>query len=195
MIGVRTTCASDIETLKQGGIDHGVVGMVNSVSPYLICKFKLLNEVACLPPEIVIMSFHYHYLAAKKGTESPDKKKTLHEVAQLVREYNVTFLMMDANMALFNVIDAVRNNGQYVDVLSWMPWNTNPQGTLGVHKAMDSCCIAIINELGRYRLQDRDWSKASTLPYMVESKNNQKVLTNGAGCGQLTTAYVIPPPK
>ena len=25
------------------------------------------------------------------------------------------------------------------------------------------------------------------------SDNGQKVLTNGAGCGQLTTAYVIPP--
>ena len=194
MIGVRTTCASDLDTLKQGAIDHGVNGTRNSVSTYLICKFKLLNQVACLPPEIVIMSFHYHYLAAKRGTESPEKKDTLREVAQLVREYNVTFLMMDANMALFNVIDAVRNDGQHVDVLSWMPWNTNPQGPLGVRRAMDSCCIAIINEPGRYRLQDRDWSKASTLPYMVATADNgQKVLTNGAGCGQLTTAYVIPP--
>ena len=99
MIGVRTTCASDLDTLKQGAIDHGVNGTRNSVSTYLICKFKLLNEVACLPPEIVIMCFHYHYLAAKKGTESPDKKDALRQVVQLVRRYNVTFLMMDANMA------------------------------------------------------------------------------------------------
>ena len=108
MIGVRTTCASELDTLKQDAIDHGVNGTRNSVSTYLICKFKLLNEVACLPPEIVIMSFHYHYLAARKGTESPDKKYTVRKVAQLVRENKVTFLMMDANMAIFNVIDAVQ---------------------------------------------------------------------------------------
>ena len=42
----------------------------------------------------------------------PRGKKALGEVAKLVRDYNVTFLMMDANMALFNVIDAVRNDGQ-----------------------------------------------------------------------------------
>ena len=97
-------------------------------------------------------------------------------------------------MAIFNVIDAIRNDGQHVDVLSWMPWNTNPLGSLGVHRAMDSCCIAIINEPGRYRLTDRDWSNASTLPYMVAlNDKGAKVLTNGAGCGQLITAYVIPP--
>ena len=62
------------------------------------------------------MSLHYHYLAARKGTQSPEEKKGLGEVAKLVRDYNVTFLMMDANMALFNVIDAVRNDGQVCPV-------------------------------------------------------------------------------
>ena len=49
-------------------------------------------------------------------------------------------------------------------------------------------------EMLEHRLRDRDWSEAVTLPYMVASgKQGQQCLTNGSGCGQLTTAYVLPP--
>ena len=56
MIGVRTTFATELETLDQDAILHGQFkkskgSYGESVSHYLICKIKLLHPIACMAEE------------------------------------------------------------------------------------------------------------------------------------------------
>jgi len=140
------------------------------------------------------MVLHIHYVVAKntKGFKR-ERESLLNQINDLIRAHNVTILMMDANMALFLVIDSLRSRGVHVDVTAWYPWVT-----IDGHNGCDSCCLALINQPGDHKLKtsygdlqrgDRAWGGDVQ---RIDSWVQDNQLKDHAGCGQLLRSYIIP---
>ena len=193
-VAVRTRMAESLHTVFECVYDHGLYKSgkdrySHSKSRVIICKVVLRRQPCILPKDLVVMVLHFHYVTAKGDKGKKEERKTfLKWIVEKIKEYDVTILMTDANMALLMLFAAVRSSGQYVDTVAWWPWQL-ADGTRG----MDSCCILLINQPGVHKmkydlnlLEAGDlWANAPVLPGRVV-----KSCLNGCpGYGQLLTSY------
>lgn len=194
MVAVRERDATTVTTLYSQIHDHGSYkngrkSQSTSASKVLICKVCLKRQLCILPQEVVVMVLHFHCVTAKGDCgKKAERTQFLSTIVRLVQEHNVTILMMDANMAMLMVMEALRSSGVRADTVAWWPWQLE-DGTEG----MDSCCILLINQPGRHKLQhdlmqlnqQTLWKDTPLLP----SNCVHGILRNHPGFGQLTTAY------
>ena len=199
MVAVRARVAETLMTLYQNPYDHGLFKKKQTkrgqgptwspaISKVIICEVVLRSQPCILPKNLVVMVLHFHYVAAKGECGKTKRTEFLQEIVQLVRQYNVTMLMMDANMALLMVFETLRSSGVLVDLVAWWPWQLADG-----RKGMDSCCILLIGQPGKHKinhnLQALDagtlWQNAQQLPGRVEEGH----LKDHPGYGQLTKSY------
>ena len=146
-----------ITPILQREFDHGEYKdawkkLSHSISSVLIVGVKLRHPVAMLPPEIVVMVLHFHYVAAKgAGGLCAARDRMLKEISELIKQNKVNIFITDANMAMLQVVDAVRSSGLLIDVAAWLPWLTE-EGQRG----MDSMFIAFIGAPGEHKIVTKD---------------------------------------
>ena len=160
-----------------------------SRSAVLIAGVKLRRKVAMLPQEVVVLVLHFHCVCAKgDGGLCAERDKLLRKIPELFTQFKVNIFITDANMAMLQVVDAVRSYGLYIDVAAWLPWLTE-EGRRG----MDSMFMAFIGAPGEHNIERKGWENAWTIGHRMKTLKSGPCLDGNkySGCGQLITSYKL----
>jgi len=86
-----------------------------------MCTFK--QNVGHIGKHVVIMGAHGHSHLMKGDCGSTKLNKWLDHLAAVCKKDGVHYLLIDANMCLPYMVEALRSRGlEYTTVISWYPW-------------------------------------------------------------------------